>query len=263
MPRIPEIELERIKQTVSVQRLVEAKGVELKRHGGDLIGKCPFHDDSTPSFVVSPKNNLWHCMGACQTGGSVIDFVMKIEGVSFRHALELLKNDSPFLAAVPARIIKKASTPKLTAVLERTADDDRLMLQVVNYYQATLKESPEALAYLEKRGLRSTEMIARFKLGFSNRTLGYRLPQTNRQAGADVRGHLMTLGVLRESGHEHFRGSLVIPIFDEEGRVSEMYGRKIHDNLREGTAYHTYLPGPHKGCVERRRAQEQRGSDPL
>jgi len=250
MPRLPEAELERLKQNVSVQRLVEAKGVELKRHGADLIGRCPFHDDHTPSLVVSPTKNLWHCMGACQVGGSVVDWVMKAEAVSFRHALELLKNDSPSLAAAPAapgRLIKKATTPKLAQVIERSADDDRLMLQVVDYYHATLKEAPEALQYLKARGLDSSEMIARFKLGFSNRTLGYRLPQTNRAAGADVRGHLMKLGVLRESGHEHFRGSLVIPVFDDEGRVSEMYGRKINDHLREGTAYHTYLPGPHRG----------------
>jgi len=164
MARIPEAELERLKREVSLQRLVEAKGIELKRHGADLVGKCPFHADESPSFIVSPKKNLWHCMGACQAGGSVIDFVMKIEGVSFRHALELLKGDSP-LAVAPARIIKKTSTPKLSSVLERTADDDRLMLQVVDYYHATLKQSPEALAYLDKRGLCARRSIVITRIG--------------------------------------------------------------------------------------------------
>src|SRR5271163_2476793 len=113
MPRIPEDVIERLKKEVSLERLAEARGIELARHGADLIGRCPFHEDKTPSLVVSRKKNLWHCMGACQTGGSVVDWVMKSEGVSFRHALELLKNDSPSLAAVSSRIIKKASTPKL------------------------------------------------------------------------------------------------------------------------------------------------------
>ncbi len=90
-------------------------------------------------------------------------------------------------------------------------------------------------------------MVDRFKLGFSNRTLGYRLPEKNRKAGAEIRGRLQHLGILRESGHEHFNGSLVIPIFDLEGSMLGMYGRKITPNLREGTPLHLYLPGPRKG----------------
>jgi DNA primase len=86
--RVPEAELERLKAEVSVQRLAEARGVELRRHGADLIGLCPFHEDHEPSLVISPAKNLWHCLGACQAGGSVVDWVMRAEGVSFRHAVE-------------------------------------------------------------------------------------------------------------------------------------------------------------------------------
>ena len=90
MARIPTDEVERLKREVSLERLVQAQGVELKRHGADLIGLCPFHDDKQPSLVVSPKKNLWHCLGACQAGGTTIDWVMKRDGVSFRHAVEVL-----------------------------------------------------------------------------------------------------------------------------------------------------------------------------
>lgn len=93
MARIPDDQLERLKQEISLQRLAEGMGITLKRHGADLIGLCPFHDDHEPSLVISPKNNLWHCLGACQCGGSVIDWVMKAEGVLFRHAVELLQAD--------------------------------------------------------------------------------------------------------------------------------------------------------------------------
>ncbi len=62
-----------------------------------------------------------------------------------------------------------------------------------------------------------------------------------------MRGRLQKLGLLRESGHEHFNGSLVIPIFDSAGHVAQMYGRKITPNLREGTPLHLYLPGLHQG----------------
>ena len=95
MARIPESEIERLKQEISLQRLVEARGVALKKHGSDLIGKCPFHEDNEPSLVITPEKNLWHCLGACQTGGTVIDWVMKVEGVSFRHAAELLREGAP------------------------------------------------------------------------------------------------------------------------------------------------------------------------
>ena len=63
MPRIPEETIERLKQEVSLERLATARGVKLTRHGADLIGLCPFHDDRQPSLVISPKKNLWHCLG--------------------------------------------------------------------------------------------------------------------------------------------------------------------------------------------------------
>lgn len=69
MARIPQGDIDRIKQELSVQRLAEARGIELKRHGKELLGRCPFHDDRTPSLAIDPAKNLWHCLGACQTGG--------------------------------------------------------------------------------------------------------------------------------------------------------------------------------------------------
>jgi DNA primase len=240
MARIPDEEIERLKREISLERLVEARGVKLTRHGADLLGLCPFHDDREPSLVVSPKKNLWHCLGACQTGGTVIDWVMKSHGVSFRHAVELLRAD---VALAPSGPTVRTLPPPI----ERAADDGALLKQVAGFYHETLKQSPEALAYLEKRGLRHPEMVERFQLGFANRTLGLRLPAKNRQAGAEMRGRLQALGIMRESGHEHFNGSLIVPIIDRAGDVAGMYGRKITDNLRPGTPLHLYLPGGHRG----------------
>ena len=246
MARIAEEEIERLKREVSLERLAEARGIKLKHHGADLIGLCPFHEDHSPSLVISPKKNLWNCLGACRRGGDVIEWVMRAEGVSFRHAVELLREDHFPLAASP-RPVKSSSVPKLPAPVSRDADDRALLLQVVSYYHETLKETPEALKYLESRGLKSSEMIERFRMGFANRTLGYRLPEKNRVAGAELRGRLEKVGILRESGHEHFNGSVVIPVFNLEGEVVEMYGRKITRALRENTPLHSYLPGPLRG----------------
>src|SRR5690606_15481522 len=84
-----------------LERLAEAKGIKLKRHGENLIGLCPFHDDREPSLVITPSKNLWHCLGACQAGGTVIDWVMRAEGVRFRHAVELLREGLPSLDVSP------------------------------------------------------------------------------------------------------------------------------------------------------------------
>ncbi len=70
MPRIPENEIERIKRELDLVALVRSKGIELKRHGSkDLAGRCPFHEEETASFIVTPAKNLWHCMG-CGKGGA-------------------------------------------------------------------------------------------------------------------------------------------------------------------------------------------------
>jgi len=247
MARIPEDEVERLKREVSVQRLAEARGIKLHRHGADLLGLCPFHDDRSPSLVITPAKNLWHCLGACNMGGTAIDWVMKAQGVSFRHAVELLRADYFPLAAAPVQPVKQSTVPKLPPPVARDADDRALLLQVVDYYSRTLKQSPEAMKYLASRGLQSSEIIDRFRLGFANRTLGYGLEDKNRVAGAEMRGRLQELGILRKSGHEHFNGSVVVPVFNASGEVVEMYGRKITAKLREGTPLHLYLPGEHRG----------------
>ena len=248
MARIPEAEIERLKEAVPVARLVEATGIELKKGGKDLLGCCPFHEDATASLVVTPGKNLWHCFG-CGIGGGPIDWVMKRQGVSFRHAVELLRADVGLAAGAEPGARRRAKLPALVAL---DAGEQELLDQVIGYYHETLLAAPEALAYLERRGIASRELIEQHRLGFANRTLGLRLPVAQVKAGAEVRGRLQKIGLIRESGHEHFNGSLVVPVFDAAGHVVEVYGRKLLDNLRAGTPLHLYLPGPHRGVWNER-----------
>ena len=84
--RFSDEDLEHVKSNIDLAALVRSKGIELKRHGSkDLAGLSPFTDEKTPSFIVTPDKNLWHCMSSGK-GGSVIDFVMQYDGVLFRHA---------------------------------------------------------------------------------------------------------------------------------------------------------------------------------
>jgi hypothetical protein len=89
--------------------------------------------------------------------------------------------------------------------LSSDAEDQTLLLHVVDYYHETLKNDAEGLPYLEKRGL-SREALEHFKLGLANRTLGYRLPEKTRKAGAEIRDRLQALGILRQSGHVNVNG---------------------------------------------------------
>jgi len=262
MARIPDESLERLKREVSLARLIEAQGHKLVVQGKDLACRCPWHDgDDTPSCIVSPKTNLWHCFG-CDAGGSVIDWVMRMHKVSFRHACELLAKQHPALAAAASTDMPPAAV-KLSAGKLRTAQsfslaagDQELLDQVIDFYHTTLKSSPEALEYLEKRGLGSMELIEHFRLGHANRTLAYRLAPKQYKAGAEMRTALQRVGILRDSGHEHFNGSIVVPLFgvsaDGAPRVVVgAYARKLLDNLRAGTPKHLYLPGPHRGVFNR------------
>jgi hypothetical protein len=266
MARIPEAEIQRLRTEVSVVRLVEEAGIALTKTGKDHVGRCPFHADDTASLVITGAKNLWHCFG-CDAGGGPIDWVMRRQGVSFRHAVELLREGLPLAAdRQPASGLSasrmdrsafarnpSAETPKqsrmrpLPPPVKLDADDQALLVQTIDYYHATLKASPEALAYLEARGLRHPELTLRFRLGYANRTLGLRLPSKQVKAGAEIRTRLERIGIYRESGHEHLNGSLVVPVIGPDGMVHEVYGRKIRDDLRVGTAKHLYLPGAHAG----------------
>ena len=247
MARIQEAEIERLKMEVSLVRLIETGGIELRKQGKDYACRCPFHDEATASLIVTPAKNLFHCFG-CGAAGGPVDWLMKFDKLSFRAAVERLRSELG-LGTTPAPT-KPLATGKLKAAalpLGDDADGQTAMRQVLDYYHETLKQSPEALDYLKIRGLHHPELIERFKLGYANRTLGYRLPNKAWKEGQEVRGRLQTIGLLRESGHEHFNGSLVVPVIDINGVTHEVYGRKILNNLRPGTAYHLYLPGPHAG----------------
>ena len=262
MPRIPDEEIDRLKRVTDLAALVRSRGVELHKHGGrDLIGRCPFHDDKEPSFIVTPEKGLFHCLG-CDAAGNAIQFVEKFDGVSFRHAFELLaEGGSAAFSVRTAAPVKVSTVPRLEMPFDPSADDASLMRQVVDYYHERLLKTPAALDYLRGRGLYDAcpgssgeEAIERFRIGFADRTLGLRLPDKNRKEGEAIRTRLQNLGILRESGHEHFNGSVVLPIFSAERacpersrRVAGIYGRKIRDDLRAGTPKHLYLAGAHEG----------------
>ncbi|MGD0615950.1 MAG: CHC2 zinc finger domain-containing protein [Verrucomicrobiota bacterium] len=245
--RIPETDIDRVKHQTDLLALVQSRGIELKKHGSkDFIGRCPFHpDQDKPNFIVTPAKGLFHCM-ACGKAGNAIQFVEQHDGVSFRHAFELL-NEGGAAAFAAQPLTREATVPRLPCPLDPEADDVTLFGQVVAYYHERLKQSAPARAYLASRGLDSDDLITRFQIGFADRTLGLRLPDSNRNTGQVLRSRLTQLGLWRDSGHEHFNGCIVVPLCDAAGNIVSLYGRRA----QRSELKHLYSPGPHRGLFNR------------
>ena len=249
MANIPDTEIDRVKRSSDLLALARSRGLELKKHGSkDFIGKCPFHaDGENPNFIVSPHKGLYHCL-SCGAAGNAIQFVQKFDGVSFRHAFELLSNGAA-LDNPPQRVGKERRSRTLECPLDAASSDAELMQQIIEYYHSRLlvPENQKARDMLTERGLWDEEAIKHFKIGYADRSLGLRLPNKQSKDGGELRVRLIKLGLYRDSGHEHFNGSVVVPITNEAGEIKEIYGRKVTKALRKGTPNHLYLAGKHAG----------------
>ena len=254
MARIPDPEIDRIKSETDLVALIQSRGVALRQQGANWIGLCPFHDDrETPNLIVTPGKGLWRCMAAgCGATGNAIQFVEKFDGVSFRHAFEVLSGGNAFAAGdgTPKKI---ATIPKLSCPLDESADDSTLLEQVASYYAESLSKplNQAAREYLASRGLDDPALWQRFKIGFSDRTLGLGIPHKNRNQGAQIRERLQAAGVYRDNGREHLRGCLVVPIrkcgpHGQEGHIVQLYGRRIDPKTPKENR-HLYLPKPLAG----------------
>ena len=126
-------------------------------------------------------------------------------------------------------------------------DDAGLLAGVVAHYRSALAGSVDAAGWLERRKIAVPGAVESFGVGFADRTLGKVLPVKSRDSDDDVRGRLQRLGVLRSSGHEHFRGCVSFPVIGAAGDVIQLYGRTLLDDDRLGAGRHRWLPGARRG----------------
>jgi DNA primase len=221
MARIKDESVERVKAAMEILPLVEDV-VRLRKAGSTYKGLCPFHQERTPSFTVSPARGTFKCFG-CGEGGDAITFVEKTENVDFVGAIELLARrfgvELEYEEASPEQVQKRQREERLRALLERAAE----------FYARVLWESEPAAGareYLASRGL-GEEVCREFRLGYAPR--GATLARRAVQEGY-AQDDLLAVGLANRRGNDYFQRRIVFPLADARGRVRGFQARKLHDD---------------------------------
>jgi DNA primase len=195
--------------------------IPLKQAGRNLKASCPFHQEKSASFMVSPEKGIWHCFG-CQEGGDVLSFVMKYEGLDFRSALELLARK----AGVELQE-RGPSDAKAKRERERLA---QAVAQAVRYFQASLVKNPTALEYATKtRGL-TRQTIKDFQIGYSPddwNALSHFLVKKDFTAAELKQAGLVGQRPGRSDIYDMYRGRLMFTICDGSGMPVGFTGRVL------------------------------------
>jgi DNA primase len=232
---IPDIKVEEIKNRANIVELV-SEYVTLKKAGRNFVGLCPFHKEKTPSFNVTPDRQMFYCFG-CGEGGNVFAFLMKISQMTYPEAIRHLAKKTGVI--IPERISQKerqeaSQQEQLIRINEMAAD----------HYTKNLATSSgkEAVAYLKQRGVRE-EVVREFRLGFSLNSWRHLRDFFEKEkaslANAEQAGLLIP--GKDASPYDRFRGRLMFPVEDFNGRVIAFGGRLIGDGEPK------YLNSPESG----------------
>ena len=233
---IPESFIQELLHRVDIVDLIDSY-VPLKKAGANYAACCPFHNEKTPSFTVSPTKQFYHCFG-CSAHGTAIGFLMEYSGLGFVDAIKELA--SRVGMQVPEEEARRPHDgPKLTTLAE-------IMARAVKYYYEQLKRSEKAIDYLKRRGL-SGEIAQRFGIGYAPDNWqgleaafdDYSLPELQ-QAGLVIRNEQGRL-------YDRFRDRVMFPIINQKGEVIAFGGRVI------GEGEPKYLNSPETPLFEKGR----------
>ena len=215
---IPESFINELLNKIDVVDIID-KRVPLKKTGANFVACCPFHQEKTPSFSVSPSKQFYHCFG-CGAHGSAISFLIDHDGLNFIDAIHELAKVVGL--KVPNQVDEKPEKKKENIVLE-----DSLIL-AKKYYQARLKASPEAIKYLKSRGL-TGEIAKQFSIGFAPGGWN-NLNEVFKDYDNDV---LIKSGLINknEKGkrYDRFRNRIMFPIYNAKGQLVGFGGRVIDE----------------------------------
>lgn len=234
--RIPQTFIDDLLNRADIVDLIDAR-VHLKKAGKNYQACCPFHNEKSPSFTVSPEKQFYHCFG-CGAHGNSISFLMEYDGLNFPDAVQELANQLGM--EIPTDALPTPSTPQ-------SANQYALMEQALRFFQQQLKTAPTAIDYLKKRGL-TGEIAKEFSIGYA--PAGWHGLRQLLAKNKELEGQLIELGMLirNEDGksYDRFRDRVMFPIRDRMGRVIGFGGRVLGDGTPK------YLNSPetpifHKG----------------
>ena len=223
MPRYSDEIIDEVRQTNDIVDII-SQYVHLKRSGRNFFGLCPFHNEKSPSFSVSPDKQIFHCFG-CGVGGNVFTFLTKIEGINFVEAVQMLAERSNIQLPTlenSGDAAKEALKAKVFKVNEFTA----------KYYHENLykPESKIAQEYIKKRKL-TNETLKAFQIGFSGRF--DELYKELKKQGFDDQ-EILESGLVNKNDNgryiDRYRNRLMFPICDARGRVIAFGGRVLDDS---------------------------------
>lgn len=215
---IPESFIQELLNRVDIVDVVD-KSVPLKKAGANYSACCPFHNEKSPSFTVSPTKQFYHCFG-CGAHGTAIGFLMEYQGLSFVDAVHELAKMVGMIVPQETRDISKPAQKVVPGLLET-------MQQAAAYYKNELKKSPRAIEYLKNRGL-SGQIAARFQIGYAPQ--GWQNLQSVFPHYDDAVLQTAGLVVENEQGrrYDRFRDRIIFPIHDQKGQVIGFGGRVIN-----------------------------------
>lgn len=221
-----------IKKKVDIVQVISSY-IPVKKAGRNFKVNCPFHKEKSPSFVISPDRQIWHCFGSCNEGGDVISFLMKIESLTFLEAAQELSK----------RYGLNISFAQLDDAGLKVKDRSYSLNKLAaDYYQYILEETDigkTARDYLKDRGIKK-EIAKTFQLGYApdswESLMKYLLKKNYTMAELDMVG--LTVPSSKSGGYDRFRGRLVFPIKDSRGNIIAFSGRVLkEDKDNPGSKY--------------------------
>jgi DNA primase len=211
--------VQKIKERLSIEEVVSTY-IKLERAGANLKARCPFHNEKTPSFFISPDRGTYYCFG-CGASGDIFTFVEEFEGLDFKGALRLLAERAGVPLEAYSGAMKEAESEK-----ERLY---KVMEEAALFFENNLVQNEEVLQYLKSRGL-NEKSIKDFRVGFIKND--WRLLYDDlKQKFSD--SEMENAGLIKktEKGYyDRFRGRIMFPIMDSSGRVVAFSGRIFVDD---------------------------------
>ena len=221
MARLKDTTIEAVKQQADLVAVVEER-TSLRKQGARLVGRCPFHDERTPSFSVDGAQRLYYCFG-CGKGGDTIQFVRETQSLDFTEAVVWLAErfgiPVEYEDSSPAEDARRTRRKRLLALLDDAA----------SFYERYLRDSPAgsfARDYLVGRGL-GRDVCREFRLGLA--LGGVTLARKAREKGYTTQ-ELLAAGLTRQNGGDYFNRRLVFPLCDARGAVLGFQARRLHED---------------------------------